>query len=74
MLFDSAGDYVLTAGEKHVRVFHNMTGRRTAIVSARDKLSTSGISTATRERLEGIVKEAEDFLKSFKEPVAFKGK
>ncbi|KAG8252041.1 Transducin beta-like protein 2 [Homalodisca vitripennis] len=74
VLFDSAGDHVLTAGEKHVRVFHNVTGRRTAIASARLRLSMANNSAATKERLEGIISTAETFLKSLKEPLVTKAK
>jgi mRNA-capping enzyme len=31
LLFDNAGKYVLTAGDKHVRVFHNVPGLKTAV-------------------------------------------
>ena len=31
VLFDAAGKYVLTTGDKHVRVFHNVPGHRTSI-------------------------------------------
>ncbi|XP_075220403.1 transducin beta-like protein 2 isoform X4 [Lycorma delicatula] len=62
ILFDSAGDYVLTSGEKHVRVFYNVTGRRTAIITAKEKLKASGNSAATKERLQNIINDAEQFL------------
>uniref|UniRef100_A0A1B6D5Z2 Transducin beta-like protein 2 n=1 Tax=Clastoptera arizonana TaxID=38151 RepID=A0A1B6D5Z2_9HEMI len=69
VLFDSAGDYVLTSGEKHVRVFHNVTGYRTTIASARQKLKMSGNSAATKERLENMIKNAEIFLAKIGEPL-----
>ena len=31
LLFDNAGRYVLTAGDKHVRVLHNVPGLKTAV-------------------------------------------
>lgn len=74
ILFDSAGDYVLTSGEKHVRIFHNVTGRRTTIASAKEKLTTSNPSTATKERMENLIKTSESFLKSLKEPLIIKSK
>ncbi|KAL1132478.1 hypothetical protein AAG570_010433 [Ranatra chinensis] len=67
--FDSAGDYVLTAGEKHVRVFHNVTGRKANIQSARTKLQASGNSLATKERLQEIIDKAEAFLTGIGEKV-----
>lgn len=66
-MFDSAGDYVLTSGEKHIRVFHNVTGRRAAIATAEKKLNASNNSAATKERLQNIIKQAEDFLMSLGE-------
>uniref|UniRef100_A0A1B6MB85 Uncharacterized protein n=1 Tax=Graphocephala atropunctata TaxID=36148 RepID=A0A1B6MB85_9HEMI len=74
VLFDSSGDHLLTAGEKHVRVFHNVTGRRVAIASARLRLSTANNSAATKERLESSISAAETFLKSLKEPLVTKAK
>lgn len=73
VLFDSAGDYILTSGEKHIRVFHNVTGRRTAIVTAKKKLNASNNSAATKERLENIIKQAEDFLISLGESARAEG-
>lgn len=74
MLFDSAGDYVLTSGDKHVRVFHNVTGRRTALVSARQKLTAAGLSAATKERLQELISINEKFLNTLKEPLSIKAK
>lgn len=74
ILFDSAGNFVLTSGEKHVRIFHNVTGHRVAIVSAKQKLSQSNNSAATKERLEKIIKTSEQFLKSLNEPLVIKNK
>jgi hypothetical protein len=31
LLFENGGKYVLTAGDKHVRVFHNVPGLKTAV-------------------------------------------
>ncbi|XP_039291960.1 LOW QUALITY PROTEIN: transducin beta-like protein 2 [Nilaparvata lugens] len=62
VMFDAASELLLTSGEKHVRVFHNVTGRRTAIATAKQKLQSSANSAATKERLQIIIKEAEQFL------------
>uniref|UniRef100_A0A0A9XUP9 Transducin beta-like protein 2 n=2 Tax=Lygus hesperus TaxID=30085 RepID=A0A0A9XUP9_LYGHE len=64
VLFDAAGDYVLTAGDRHVRVFHNVTGHKTNILVWKKKLSEPGVSSATRDRLTKNIAEAEAFLKS----------
>ncbi|KDR15765.1 Transducin beta-like protein 2, partial [Zootermopsis nevadensis] len=66
ILFDSLGKYVLTGGEKHVRVFHNVTGYRTTIASIQGKIRQH-ISSAQKERMEQQIREAESFLKSIGE-------
>ncbi|RZF40481.1 hypothetical protein LSTR_LSTR000360, partial [Laodelphax striatellus] len=62
LMFDAASELLLTAGDKHIRVFHNVTGRRTTIATANEKLKQSANSAATKERLQSIIKEAEQFL------------
>ena len=57
------GKYVLTSGDKYVRVFHNVTGYRCSIATAKDKLKQQQTS-ATKERLEKIVADCEAFLKT----------
>ncbi|BES95833.1 WD domain, G-beta repeat [Nesidiocoris tenuis] len=66
VLFDAAGEYVLTAGDRHVRVFHNVTGHKTNIQVWKSKLNESGVSLATKERLSKNIAEAEAFLKSIR--------
>ncbi|VEN46055.1 unnamed protein product [Callosobruchus maculatus] len=61
LLFDSTGKYLLTAGEKQIRVFHNVTGYRCAIEMAKLKLKEHQTS-ATKERLEKLIKESQEFL------------
>lgn len=63
LLFDSLGKYVLTGGEKHVRVFHNVTGYRATIASIQAKMRQP-LSSAQKERMEQQIQEAEMFLKS----------
>ncbi|XP_049803966.1 uncharacterized protein LOC126241467 isoform X2 [Schistocerca nitens] len=66
VLFDSLGKYVLTAGERHVRVFHNVTGYRTFIAATKEKFRQS-VSSAQKERMTKQIEEAEVFLKSIGE-------
>lgn len=66
LLFDSLGKYVLTGGEKHVRVFHNVTGYRTSIASIQSKIRQPA-SSAQKERMEQQIREAELFLNSIGE-------
>ncbi|KAJ8922903.1 hypothetical protein NQ315_001445 [Exocentrus adspersus] len=61
LLFDSTGKYLLTAGDKQIRVFHNVTGYRCNIQSAKEKLKESQTS-ATRERLQKLVADSQAFL------------
>lgn len=61
MLFDSLGKYVFTSGDKQIRVFHNVTGYRCAIRTAKEKL-TQNQTSATRERLTKQISDNEAFL------------
>lgn len=67
VLFDAAGAYILTAGDKHVRIFHNVTGHKTRLHSAKTKLNQSGNSQATKERLQKTIETSEAFLANFSE-------
>lgn len=61
LLFDALGKYILASGEKYIRVFHNVTGYRCAIETAQEKLKSSQTS-ATKERLEQLIKTNKAFL------------
>lgn len=63
--FDPLSKYLLTTGDRHVRVYHNVTGYKVASVVARSKLSASNQSAATRERLEKLIAENDQFLVKF---------
>ncbi|XP_025831843.1 transducin beta-like protein 2 [Agrilus planipennis] len=71
LLFDSAGKYVLTTGDRHIRVFHNVTGYRCQVASAKEKLKQNQTS-ATRERLEKIISDNESFLNNIEKKTAIK--
>lgn len=66
LVFDAVGEYVLVAGDKHVKVFHNVTGYRVAIESARRKLAQRQTS-ATKERLEKLIEDNKKFLQAMGE-------
>lgn len=55
----TAGRYLLVAGDKIVRVMHNVTGFRVAAAVARNRLAATGNggSSATRERLQAQIDE-----------------
>nr|CAD7590144.1 unnamed protein product [Timema genevievae] len=65
--FDSLGKFVLAAGDKHVHVFHNVTGYRATIASIQAKFKQATMSSAQKERMEQQIQEAQDFLKGLKE-------
>ncbi|KAJ8943294.1 hypothetical protein NQ318_017312 [Aromia moschata] len=62
LLFDSTGKYLLCAGDKQIRVFHNVTGYKCNIETAKEKLKESQTS-ATKERLQKIIADSEAFLR-----------
>jgi hypothetical protein len=57
------GKYLLTTGDRFVRVFHNVTGYRCSVETARDKLKQSQTS-ATKERLLKMIEDCEAFLET----------
>lgn len=63
LLFDPFGKYLLTTGDRQVRIFHNITGYKCDIKNAKEKLQENPTS-ATKERLEKLIKDSENFLKS----------
>ncbi|KAK9744779.1 WD domain, G-beta repeat [Popillia japonica] len=63
MLFESSGKFVFASGDKHIRVFHNVTGYRCNIATAKEKLKHNQTS-ATKERLQNLIKDSEIFLES----------
>ncbi|XP_057659112.1 transducin beta-like protein 2 isoform X3 [Diorhabda carinulata] len=61
IMFDSTGKYLLTAGDKQIRVFHNVTGYKCDIATAKEKLKEN-VTSATKERLLSLIKENQTFL------------
>ncbi|XP_035690805.1 transducin beta-like protein 2 isoform X1 [Branchiostoma floridae] len=61
--FDLGSKYLVSAGDKHVRVLHNTVGYRALLHDLQHKLKTTQ-STAYKERLKEQIKETEDALKS----------
>lgn len=60
------GEYVLVAGDRHIKVFRNVAGYRVAIESARRKL-TQKQTSATKERLEKLIQNNRKFLQAMEE-------
>lgn len=63
--FDPLSKYLLTTGDRHVRVYHNVTGYKVSSAVAKSKLNATNQSAATRERLEKLIAENEQFLVKF---------
>lgn len=63
--FDPLSKLILTAGDRYVRIFHNVTGYHLSTDMARQKLKQTQLTTATRERLTKLIEDNEEFLKSF---------
>ncbi|XP_014479620.1 PREDICTED: mRNA-capping enzyme [Dinoponera quadriceps] len=61
LAFEAAGEYLLVSGDKHIKIFRNVTGYRTAIESAKRKLELRQ-TQATRERLQKIIHDNTEFL------------
>ena len=62
VVFDKESKWVVTSGDKHVRVFHNVPGFKLKLAELRTllpKATTGGM----KERLEGQISETESVLK-----------
>ncbi len=61
LLFDKEDRWLFTAGDKHVRVFHNAPGFKLKAKKLREKLKTAS-TAGMRENLETQIKELEEKL------------
>ncbi|XP_072758878.1 transducin beta-like protein 2 isoform X3 [Anoplolepis gracilipes] len=66
LAFDAMGEYLLVAGDKHIKIFRNVTGYRTAIESAKRKLKQRQ-TQATKERLEKMIRDNKELLEKMGE-------
>jgi len=64
VVFSAGSDIVLTSGDKHVRVFHNVPGIKIQIQALKVALQKNMTNSAAKERIEKQIKEAEDTLKA----------
>lgn len=64
--FDAAGEYLLIAGDKQIKIFRNIPGYRATIKSSKKKLEQRQTS-ATRERLETTIADCKSFLEKMGE-------
>lgn len=63
MEFESLGAQLFVAGDRQVRVFHNVTGYKVAMNLAKEKLTNKKISTAIQQRLEMQIEEYQEIIK-----------
>ncbi|KAK5641744.1 hypothetical protein RI129_010291 [Pyrocoelia pectoralis] len=61
IMFDSTGKYLLVSGDKHIRIFHNVTGYCCEIERAKEKLKQNQTAT-TKDRLQKVIRDNESFL------------
>ncbi|XP_002732961.1 transducin beta-like protein 2, partial [Saccoglossus kowalevskii] len=52
-----SGKYLVTAGDKHLKVLHNVAGYKASIADMEDKKKKSTTSAAMKERLNQMIKE-----------------
>jgi len=64
VVFSASGEQVLTSGDKHVRVFHNVPGIKMQIEELQVSLKKNLSNTAAKERIEKQINDAEATLKS----------
>lgn len=62
LIFDSSSTLLLTAGDKHVRVFHNVPGKIIQIKELQEQLKRNLSNSTAKERIEGLIKDAEKDL------------
>jgi WD40 repeat protein len=62
--FDSTGDQMLTAGDKHIRVFRNVVGAKTKLESLKLSLKTGNLSSTMKDRIQQQIGQLEQFLKT----------
>lgn len=53
------------SGERHVKIFHNVTGQKAILNSARAKLKQPHHNAATKERLQQQISDAEKYIANF---------
>jgi len=64
VLFSSDGQYLFTAGDKHIRIFLNVPGIKNNILELKEMLKRNISNSAAKERIEGQIALAEQNLKN----------
>ena len=63
VLFSSDSQYLFTAGDKHIRIFHNVPGIQMNIQDLKVTLKKNLSNTTAKERIEAQIQLAEKNLK-----------
>ena len=63
VLFSADGQYLFTAGDKHIRIFHNVPGIEINIQELKETLKRNLSNSAAKERIEKQIVLAEESLK-----------
>ena len=64
VLFSADGQHLFTAGDKHIRIFHNVPGIEINIQELKEVLKRNMSNSAAKERIEKQIKLAEENLKN----------
>jgi len=62
LVFDSGSNFLITSGDKHIRVFHNVPGKINQIQDLKQALKKNLSNSAAKERIEMQIKETEEAL------------
>ncbi|XP_038058199.1 transducin beta-like protein 2 [Patiria miniata] len=60
--FDSSNKFLVSCGDRHIRVFHNVVGYRSNIASMEKKIKSSTTNKSQKERLESQIAQMRDCL------------
>ena len=66
MIFDKENRWLLTAGDRHIRVFHNVPGHQVRLQDLQGKLKTAN-TAAMKERLQQQIEELKSVLKNLQQ-------
>ncbi|CAG0896704.1 unnamed protein product [Cyprideis torosa] len=67
VLFEPGSEFVLSAGDKVIRVFHNVVGYKATIQELQDKRKRPNLTSAMKERLDSQIREMKAKLSSLGE-------
>lgn len=62
--FDYIGKTLITAGDRQIRIFHNVTGHKITLAIAKENMKRTK-TNAMKDRLEQQIEETETFLGKF---------